>query len=66
MYKIKKSEMPTKRNNGYNIFKAIQLIILNEVVPKRNRLQENFLKCFKKIFYFLEVCLYSEITLVII
>lgn len=58
--------MPTKRNNGYNFFKAIQLIILNEVVPKRDRLQENFSKRFKKIFYFLKVFLCSEITLVII
>lgn len=58
--------MPTERNNGYNFFKATQLIILNEVVPKRDRLQENFSKCFKKIFYFLKVFLCSEITLVII
>lgn len=50
---------------GIIFFKAIQLIILNEVVPKRDRLQENFLKHFKKIFYFLKVFLCSEITLVL-
>lgn len=44
--------MPTKRNNGYNFFKAIQLIILNEVVPKRDRLQENFSKRLRKYFIF--------------
>lgn len=50
---------------GIIFFKAIQLIILNEVVPRRDRLQQNFLKHFKKIFYFLKVFLCSEITLVL-